>query len=194
MNRPRSKAPPAFVEDDVTTHERPLAPARDGRDDAEVIARKSIQLYAGQVVAFTEPCMVTTILGSCVAVCLWDSVKHIGGINHFLLPDKVGGDQFSARFGSIACARLLEKLVALGSDRRDLRAKVFGGASVLDAFKTAAMQLGPRNVETALAALARESIDILATEVGGRFGRRLVYFTDTGTAWVKTIQRGPSGS
>ena len=80
------------------------------------------------------------------------------------------------------------------SDRRDLRAKVFGGASVLDAFKTAAMQLGPRNVETAMAALAREKIEVLAAEVGGKFGRRLVYFTDTGTAWVKTIQRGPSGS
>jgi chemotaxis protein CheD len=161
--------------------------AADGR------ARKSVQLYAGQLVASAEPSMVTTILGSCVAVCLWDRGKAIGGINHFLLPDKVGGDQFSARFGSVACKRLIERMAGLGSVPHDLQAKVFGGASVLDAFRGGTQQLGAKNVEMALAVLAHERIAVVATDVGGRFGRRLVYFTDTGAAWVKTIQRGLDG-
>jgi chemotaxis protein CheD len=155
--------------------------------------RKNVQLYAGQLVASEAPAMVTTILGSCVAVCLFDRRLEYGGVNHFLLPDRVGGDQFSPRFGSVACKRLLEQMLALGCDRCDLQAKVFGGASVLDAFRGGGQQLGARNVETALSMLAQEGIDVVATDVGGRFGRRLVYFSDTGTAWVKTIQGADHG-
>src|SRR5262249_23888879 len=104
------------------------------------------------------------------------------------LPDRVGGDQFTPRFGSVACRRLFDQMLALGCERRDRQANVFGGASVLDAFRGGTQQLGARNVETALSMLAQEGIDVVATDVGGRFGRRLVYFSDTGAAWVKIIQ------
>lgn len=157
-------------------------------------ARKNVQLYAGQLVVSTEPAMVTTILGSCVAVCLFDNRLEYGGINHFLLPDRVGEQFSSARFGSVACKRLVEQMLAQGCDRCDLHAKVFGGASVLDAFRGSGAQLGARNVETAMSMLEQEGIEVVATDVGGRFGRRLVYFTDTGTAWVKTIQGVAHGS
>jgi chemotaxis protein CheD len=126
-------------------------------------------------------------------VCLWDPVREIGGINHFLLPEKVGGDQFSPRFGTIACARLIERMTALGAEPRELQAKVFGGASVVDAFHSPSLQLGGRNVETAMAALRAAGIDVVASDVGGRHGRRIVFFTDTGAAWVRTIQRGGDG-
>lgn len=186
----RGRTPPQFAPDaEAPSSERvPKAPSvPDGRE------RKNVQLYAGQLVASAAPSMVTTILGSCVAVCLFDSRLAYGGINHFLLPDRVG-EQFSPRFGSVACKRLLEQMLALGCDRCDLQAKVFGGASVLDAFRGNGPQLGARNVETALSMLAHEGIDVAATDVGGRFGRRLVYFTDTGTAWVKTICGVADGS
>lgn len=159
---------------------------------AEAIARASLPLSAGQIIASREASSVTTILGSCVSVCLWDPSTRIGGINHFLLPDKVGGDRFSARFGTVACRELLGRILALGALRSRVEAKVFGGACVLDAFRNG-NHLGARNVETALGVLAEERIPVVASDVGGRCGRRLVYFTDTGDAWVKTIHRGAHG-
>jgi chemotaxis protein CheD len=185
----RARTPPELA---IERDEAAAVSERVPKIPLEGRARKAVQLYAGQVVATREACMVTTILGSCVAVCLWDSRQKLGGINHFMLPDRVGTDH-STRFGSVACKRLLEKMIALGSETHDLEAKVFGGASVLDAFRGGGQQLGRRNVETALASLGESGVRVVATDVGGSFGRRLVYFSDTGAAWVKTIQRGRDG-
>jgi chemotaxis protein CheD len=168
--------------------------ARKPASSSDGVTRRQVNLYAGQVFASREPAMVTTILGSCVAVCLWDVTRKTGGINHFLLPERVEGGLFTARFASVACEQLLAKMVTLGSEKRNLHAKVFGGASVLDALRDGLQRLGERNVETALAMLAGEQIPVMAQDVGGRFGRKLVFFTDTGVAWVKAIQRGPDGA
>ena len=163
-------------------------PVLDGRP------RKAAQLYPGQVIAAAEPTMVTTILGSCVAVCLWDPLRQIGGLNHFMLPDAVGSAHHSPRFGSVACAKLVEQLVALGSDPRVLQAKVFGGASVVASLDTAGTHLGLKNVAMARGFLERARIPLLAEEIGGTRGRRLVFMTDTGTAWVQEILRVTDGA
>ena len=133
-----------------------------------------MQLYPGQIFASTEPSIVTTILGSCVAVCLWDPDLRIGGVNHYMLPDAVGSAQLSARFGAVACARLVDQLVALGSDRRKLHAKIFGGACVIPSLEGSGIHLGLKNVAVARSILDREHISISAEETGGGSGRKLV--------------------
>lgn len=163
-------------------------PVLDGRP------RKSAQLYPGQIVSAREPTVVTTILGSCVAVCLWDPFKCIGGVNHFMLPDAVGSAGHSPRFGSVACAKLVEQLVALGSDPRVLKAKIFGGACVVASLDAAGTHLGLKNAAMARSFLDRHKIPVVAEETGGTKGRRLVFVTDSGTAWVQEILRVTDGA
>ena len=71
-------------------------------------------LHAGQYFSSAEPTRVTTILGSCVAVCLWDLELGAGGVCHFLLPHWAGTGRVSPRFGNVAVASLVEGLVTLG--------------------------------------------------------------------------------
>jgi chemotaxis protein CheD len=147
--------------------------------------RHSRYLQPGQVLACSEPTTVTTILGSCVAVCLWDNRRGMGGVNHYLLPRPSGQEQ-SARFGPIAIARTLERLLALDCSPRDLQAKLFGGAWIL-ATPSGSEHIGLQNVRLARERLAEAGIPIVAEDVGGNRGRKLVFHTDTGIALVKKL-------
>ena len=158
-------------------------PAADaGETPAEV---KKVYLLPGRLYVSSEPCAVTTILGSCVAVCLWDCALRAGGVNHYLLPHWAGPHQSSARFGNLAVERLIAETLDLGGRRRDLRAKVFGGARILESPPEGAGHLGARNVEVARQILAHENIPIVAEDVGGNGGRKLVFHTEDGNAWVR---------
>jgi GGDEF domain-containing protein/chemotaxis receptor (MCP) glutamine deamidase CheD len=88
-------------------------------------------LYPGGIFAADpRPHRVTTVLGSCVSVCLWDRVRGVGGINHFLLPLWNGDGLPTPRYGNIAIAALIDRMLALGCSRENLRAKLFGGAAM----------------------------------------------------------------
>jgi chemotaxis protein CheD len=138
-------------------------------------------------VATREPALVTTILGSCVAVCLWDEVAGAGGMNHYLLPEGSGTDADALRFGSVATEALIDRLLRLGAQRGRLRAKVFGGARISASFKGQTPHLGATNVARALEVLAREGLRVDARDTGGERGRKLLFQTDDGVAWVKEL-------
>ncbi len=143
-------------------------------------------LHPGQLLVAARPTVVTTVLGSCVAVCLFDAVTGTGGINHFLLPAPAGPDTARLRFAPGACAALHEKLIALGAWPQGLRAKLFGGAGVLGA-ASGEIPLGARNVEAARAWLKAQGIPLLVEDVGGAAGRKLVFDTGSGAAWVRML-------
>ena len=149
--------------------------------------RAAAYLHPGQLFVSADSYAVTTILGSCVAVCLWDPVTRIGGINHFLLPTFSGQGIASPRFGNIAIKDLLDQLAALGSQKHNLLAKMFGGACVLEAFRQRQNHLGMQNVEVARELLESESIPLVGHDVGGQRGRKVVFHTDDGAAWVKSL-------
>jgi chemotaxis protein CheD len=150
---------------------------------------RSVYLHPGQLVATREPTQVTTILGSCVAVCLWDPAGRLGGINHYLLPyGSEDGGGSPARFGNLAIRMLVDAVLRLGARKVSLAAKLFGGACVLDAFDgDGARHLGARNVDSAVSALEQEGIPVVAADTGGRRSRKLVFRTDDGTVWLKAI-------
>lgn len=145
-------------------------------------------VHVGQLFASAERALVSTILGSCVSVCLWDAEASVGGLNHFLLPQCVNNGVSSPRFGNVAIRDLLAELHRLGGARHRLQAKVFGGASVIDAFQTTANgSLGMQNVSLARRFLADAGIPIINEDVGGTQGRKLVFRTSDGSAWVRHI-------
>jgi len=171
-----------------------VSPRELGRPEAEegmpapgdgAQGRLGVFLHPGRVFASAEPCIVRTILGSCVAVCLWDPLLGIGGVNHFVLPYSAESGQNSARFGNVAVQRLIENLLALGSAQRSLQAKLFGGAWMLGAFRE--NHLGKNNVQMAYTLLADAGIPIVAEDVGGRQGRKVIFQTHDGTAWVRRL-------
>lgn len=149
--------------------------------------RINVYLHPGQMIAAPESSAVTTILGSCVAVCLYDLQTGIGGMNHFLLPFDSGEGQGTGRFGDRAVPELIEQLSAIGAEPKRLQAKVFGGACVLDAFRDRENHLGSQNVRAAQKILAAASIPIVSADVEGRRGRKLIFHTDDGAAWVKAL-------
>jgi chemotaxis protein CheD len=143
-----------------------------------------VYLAPGRLFVSGTPAQVSTILGSCVSVCLWDPEARAGGINHFLLPEGVPA---SPRFGQSAVPLLIQGVLDLGARRARLRAKVFGGACVLEAFRAGSHHLGSRNVEVAREALRAAEIPVFVEDVGGDHGRKLVFDVQTGSAWVRAI-------
>jgi len=149
--------------------------------------RATAYLHAGQLFVSAAPAVVTTILGSCVSVCLWDGLNSIGGINHYLLDYPVGDQPQAGRFGHLAIPDLIERLCAAGARRRNLAAKIFGGASIIGGHASSRLDLGGRNVDLALEMLERQQIPILHSDVRGSRGRKLIFQTDDGTGWVKVL-------
>lgn len=149
-------------------------------------APRRVYLYAGQVFSSAAPALVTTVLGSCVAVCLTDRAAGVGGVNHFSLPHPAGAAS-SARFGSVAVPRLIEEVLAAGAQRGRLEAKVFGGACLLPESAARGDHLGAQNVRLAFRLLWNEGIAVLAEDVEGRQGRRVLYHTSSGVAWVRRL-------
>lgn len=97
------------------------------------------------------PAEISTLLGSCVSACVWDSHRKIGGLNHFMLPDSpsearsLGDKTKSLRYGLYAMECLVNDLLTMGAKREHLSAKVFGGANITGALNT--QHVGRRNAE-----------------------------------------------
>jgi chemotaxis protein CheD len=143
-------------------------------------------LMAGCIFVPEDAYVVTTVLGSCVSVCLWDSLKKIGGMNHYMLPLWNGEGLASPKYGNIAIPKMVEKMMELGSARKNLRAKIFGGG---EAFKAAnaLLHIGERNILLARDMLETESIPLICADVGGKNGRKIIFDTCTGDVFVKKI-------
>lgn len=149
--------------------------------------RPMSHVQPGQVVVSMTPRSLVTILGSCVAVCVYDPVRRVGGLNHYLLPGKSGEAQ-STRSGPGAMRRLLEELATAGAIRERLVAKVFGGACVLGGeARSNGGHLGRENVRVALDALEQAAIPVVAEDVCGTRGRKLIFHSDTGDTWVRRL-------
>jgi len=145
-------------------------------------------LYPSALFADSEPYLVDTILGSCVAVCLFDPVLKVGGINHFMLPLWNGTGLASPKYGNIAIDKLIEKLLSLGCKRENLSAKIFGGGEVVET-QNNMFRIGERNIETAENILKEYKIKITGRSVGGKKGRKIRFNTHTGVVLMKYIEK-----
>lgn len=145
-------------------------------------------LYPSTLYASNSPSQVTTILGSCVAICLFDPVLKIGGINHFMLPLWNGLGLASPKYGNIAAEKLYEKMIQMGSKHSNIVAKVFGGGEVIDT-TIKQFNIGERNIVIAFEMLERLKVPVVAKSVGGKLGRRIEYNTSTGEVKHRFIER-----
>ena len=145
-------------------------------------------LFPSNLYVSKEPFAIQTILGSCIAVCLHDPTLKYGGMNHYMVPLWNGQGLESPRCGNIAIDMLIRKMIQLGSHKENLIAKVFGGASTL-AMPNTAFSIGEGNIEIAQAMFDTYRIRIVATNVGGIQGRKIVFNTATGLVMMKYIMK-----
>lgn len=110
--------------------------------------------------------IISKLLGSCVAVCIYDEDKMIGGMNHIFLPGDNKLDS-STRYGENAMKYLIKNICTLGADRDNLLAKTFGGAHVISAISKQ-FGVGPRIVDFVIDYLKKESIKIVEHDFGGQ--------------------------
>lgn len=136
-------------------------------------------LNPGDLAITQEPRELFTILGSCVAVCLWDTRLRYAGMNHFLLPRAGAMPARPERFGNTAMRALLDGMLGAGCRRGDFVAKVFGGAS-LQPDRPNSANIGNQNAACAEGFLMREGIMIAGGDTGGDRGRKVSFRSDTG--------------
>jgi chemotaxis protein CheD len=147
----------------------------------------TVYLHPGQIHVTSEAAIVSTILGSCVSVCLWDPLTRIAGINHFLLPSTPLRGSDDARFGNAAMEKLLEAMARRGTVDSRLVAKIFGGACVMKGFSGPRQAIGAQNADVAREILTQRGIRVAAEQTGGTHGRKLHFHTVNGSAYVKEI-------
>jgi chemotaxis protein CheD len=145
-------------------------------------------LYSSAIFAERKATEVQTVLGSCVSVCLFDHVLHFGGINHFMLPLWNGEGLASPKFGNVAIEKLVERMIALGGDKRNFVAKVFGGAEQNEDMSM--YNIGKRNIQAAEESLSKLHIPVVASSVGGKVGKKILFQTGTGLVFMKTLGLG----
>ena len=128
--------------------------------------------------------MLTTILGSCVAVCMRDPKTGVGGMNHFLLPSgKAEGLDDGRRYGAYAMELLINELLRTGARRDRLEAKLFGGARMFGGLS----DVGASNAAFAEKFLRDEGIPVVGSSLGGLAARRVQYWPTTGRAQQRTV-------
>jgi len=130
---------------------------------------------------------ITTLLGSCVAVCLYDPKLRLAGMNHFLLPSRTnttGDDTDIILAGDYSMEVLLNTMLNKGAAKQRLVAKAFGGGTIVTSIL---MAIGQRNAEFAKEWLDREGIPLAAQDFGGAWSRKVIFTPDGGDAYCRRL-------
>lgn len=149
---------------------------------------KRVTIHIGEMYASREPVIVETVLGSCVAACVFDPISGVGGMNHFLLPHRCQEDPALARYGEHSMPLLIQRILELGGQQSYLQAKVFGAASVLKLDETR-LSVPQANERFVRHFLRTNQIPLLAERLGGRHAVKVRMFTDSGKVLARAIPR-----
>ena len=143
----------------------------------------AVKILPCEYFVYHEDILIMTTLGSCIAACLWDRERRVGGMNHFMLPDGNGAD--NGRYGSYAMELLINEMLKQGATRATMEAKVFGGGQVIDGMTS--MNIGERNTEFVTEYLKTERIPIVSKDVLGIHARKVCFLPASGKAMVKRL-------
>lgn len=153
--------------------------------------KKVITIYPGEFYSTTGTEMISTVLGSCVSVALFDEERKIGGINHFMLAKNNTPDEtketiaLPGKYGEYAIDLLIKDLVSKGTDITRLNAKVFGGSNI---FNQENAQVGEVNAKFAFEYLKRKGIPVLKHDTGGNYPRKIFFDPVNSKVYMKYIQ------
>ena len=142
----------------------------------------AVKVLPGEFFVSDEDMLIVTTLGSCIAACLWDRERRIGGMNHFMLPEGTGD---SGRYGSFAMELLINQLMKRGATRSTLEAKVFGGGAVIASMTS--LNVGERNTQFVLEYLRTERIPVVSKDVLDTCARKVCMLPASGKVLMKRL-------
>jgi chemotaxis protein CheD len=143
---------------------------------------KEMPVGMGQAVVGREPARLTSILGSCVAITMYAAKLRLGMLSHVVLPNGNGNLAMPAKFADTAVPYMLAMMQERGAGRRDLVAKVAGGACMFGGGRF--MDIGDCNARVAIAALEAAQVPIVGRDIAGTVGRRICFDLSTGELTV----------
>jgi len=147
---------------------------------------EAMRVLPGEYYVSKDNRLMMVLLGSCIATCIWDSQRGIGGVNHFMLPGKpLSAADTSTYYGHEAMRVLIEYIIQCGGKRENLVAKVFGGAQIIGSQST--LDIGAHNCAFIVNYLKNESIPIVASDLGDKYARKVCFFPQTGRVMVRKM-------
>ena len=167
-----------------TEHFSHVRRMRDGRFPHEIAS-----ILPGEYFVSTEPMVVYTVLGSCIAACIRDPIVGVGGMNHFMLPEPNERDGQAwgepTRYGSFAMESLINGIVTRGGIKRRLEIKLFGGGRIYEG----KFDVGAHNAAWVTQYLKSEGLTVVKADLGDVFPRKVYYFTESGRVLMKKLER-----
>lgn len=157
--------------------------------------KKVVTIYSGNHYVSNDPKVVIyTLLGSCIAVCLFDIRKGIGGMNHFMLPQQSpytyrSNDSKPGWFGLDSLDLMIQQILEAGGLLSDLKAKVFGGAQVVENLDLVNTNVPAANISFALNYLNEKRIPVIAKDIGGCSGRKIFYYLEDHSVLVQRLEK-----
>ena len=155
--------------------------------------KQVITILPGEFYSTTKPVLISTVLGSCISIALYDPTLKLGGLNHFMLPTTNKCREISfeeqGRYGDFAMELLINDMLSKGSKKENLKAKIFGGGNVLDNGGYNKNRTGLNNISFALDYLQTEKIPVMANDTGGIYPRKIFYDPQSFKIYLKRIQR-----
>jgi chemotaxis protein CheD len=150
--------------------------------------KHNIYLKPGEVVVAREPVLVSTVLGSCVAVTMFSPTRGVGAICHAMLPDNAGRE-YDLRYVDTALKHIYKKVNECGAGS-NLVIKLFGGARVLDVGENGSpgRTVGEQNVAKALEVLELLGLKVNSADTGGEVGRKLFFCTRDGDVYLRRMR------
>lgn len=155
-----------------------------------------VNLRPGELYVAREPTLITTLLGSCISVCLYNPVTKTGAMCHGVLPFfRNPAQKTSFHFVDSSIAYMVE---VLGNQQKtnpgDLEAKLFGGANVLalgSRTRKKGSTVGDQNIEAARSSLRDHGVPIVVERVGGDRGCKLIFYANTGEVLLRALRPQP---
>ncbi len=134
--------------------------------------------------------LITSALGSCVAITLYDKVQKLGGMLHYILPENPGGKK-KEKYADTGIKLLLEKMLELNVDKKDLVAKMVGGAVMFEEFMdNIENSIGKRNVKKGKEILKNLGIKLMSQDTGGNYGRSVKFKLSNGNIYITSYKTG----
>jgi len=143
-------------------------------------------LKPGFIYVSTKPTMISTVVGSCIAVCVFDRKQKIGGMNHFQFPVIRSPKQATARYGNVAVFTLINLMINEGSEPEHIEAQILGGAYHPEITEK---NIGLENIKVAKKILTKKKIRIVSEHVGGEKGRKIIFNTNTNEVAVVKVDK-----
>lgn len=149
--------------------------------------RKRVDM--GEIVVTNQACELASTVGSCIAACIYDEMKNIGGMAHIVLPFQRGNknNHGKGKFANIAIPTLLTRMKARGSKRQNLIFKIAGGANMFPSIKKNVLNIGDENTRAVIKLIEKEGLSLKAKDVGGHKGRKIHFDVASGSISIERI-------